>query len=241
MNEVVAAEALQHAEQVLDTENRLWILGLSHITRSSWHQAPFHDEVEQIFDLCHSAMDFPAGPVAFRPGGWQKVEFADFRGVVLCPPDAPHLQMRIGLGREGVVGVALTRGGQLDGLNEPRAVLLTDIESVMADLYSVTLTVALTAGQICPIDMTFLIPEAGPGQAPIYYAPDPDTGELVLLRRDKKPFKRIHHRYEITSRTSPEHVDDDLVALATRMARQIGAKSPQLVLNRRPVATIPES
>lgn len=238
MNEVVASEALRHAERVLDTENRLWILGLSHITESRRHHVPFLDEVEQVFDLCRSAMDFPAGPVAFEPGGWEEVEFADHRGLVLCPPDAPHLQMRISLGREGVVGVALTRSGQFDGLQEPRAVLLTDIESVMADLYSVTLTVALTAGQVCPIDMTFLIPARGPGQAPMYYRSDSETGELALLRRDNKAFTRIGHRYEITSQTSPEHVDQDLVALATRMARQIGANGPELVLNRRPATTI---
>lgn len=238
MNEVVAQAALEYAEAMLDTQERLWIVGVSHITAASSYHAPFVGEAEQIFDLCRSAMDFPACPIEFRPGSWEEVDTQDYRGISLSPPDAPHLQLRIVLGREGVVGVGLTRSGRFDTCEEPRAVLLADIEAVMADLYSVTLTVALTAGLICPIDMMFFIPEAGPGKAPIYYARKPDSAELALLRRDNKPFKRIDHRYEITPETTPDEADSDLVALARLMARQIGAKAPELVLNRRPVASI---
>ena len=238
MNEVVTAAALARAKKTLDTDKRLWILGFSHITQSHWHRAPHLDEVAQIFDLCRSSMDFPAGPVPCLPGMWQEVAIGDYRGAVLTAPGAPHLQLRIGLGREGVVGVAFSRSGYIGGRYDPRAALLTDIEAVMADLYSVTLAVALTAGQICPIDMTFLIPEHGPGLAPVYYEPDAHTGEPVLLRRSRKPFRRINHRYEICDLTSPRHVDRDLISLSTRMARQIGASGPHLVLNRRTVAQL---
>lgn len=123
-------------------------------------------------------------------------------------------------------------------MDDPSAALLTDLEAVLADLYSVTLTVALTAGRSCPIDMRLLIPENGPGAKPTYYAPDEQTGELVPIRRPKKPFTPIDHRYEITAETTPERVDEDLVALATGMAKQIGARAPYLVTHRRPLATI---
>ena len=238
MDDVVAASALAGADEALDTDARLWILGLAHITELNARNPPLVDEIEQVLDLCRSSMDFPAGPVRYHAQGWELIEAETFRALVLTPPEAPHLQLRIALGRDGVVGVAMTRSGRADGVDDPSAALLTDLEAVLADLYSVTLTVALTVGRRCPIDMRLLIPENGPGATPTYYAPDDQTGELVPLRRNKKPFKPIDHRYEITAETTPEQVDEDLVALATAMAKQIGARAPYLVTHRRPLATI---
>lgn len=231
MTDVIEA-ALAGAMAALDVQERVWAVGVAHLVDIPEIREFSDEEVKLVIDLAQELADFPSGPVGYLPGGADRTTEEDYRLITLTHPGAPHLQMKIGLGIAGFVAVGLNRSGHFGGgENLPSGVLLSDVESVMADVFTLSMTAAIQMGYFGPIDMAFAISPEGPGATPAFYALDGATGEPALTRTFDTPLPVVPHRTELSVEVTAESVLADLSELATRFAHMVGS-APQLVDNR---------
>lgn len=228
-HDTMSAAALA-GEDTLDASERIWLVGLAHLSDAPSSPRPSSAEVEELLGMAQRLTQFPAGPVAYVPGGFEQTATEDYRLVQLVVPAQPHLRMLVGVGADGFIGVALTRSGvAADGSQRPHAVLVADAESVLADTYTLAVTSAVRLGYRGPIDVRFAVSGAGPGSRPEFFAIDPESGALVRTTARTTPLPPLRHRLEFTDSSTAAALHDDLVALAHRFAQGVGASGPQLV------------
>lgn len=230
MTHSVIDVALDGARAALDTDERIWLIGIGRLVGVPPTREFSAEEVAGIVSLTQHTSGFPTGPFGYIPEGFRQELTSEYRYVSLVSPSAPHLQMQLGLGHGGFAAAALTRSGTFDdGAYMPSAVLLTDMESIMADVYSLAITTAVYVGYIGPVEMGFVVSNDGPGATPDFFALDEDSGELTCTAAFDRPLEPLYHRYEFTEDSTAASVHDDLIAVATRFAARIGVDGPQLV------------
>lgn len=223
--------ALGGAMDQLDTENRVWLLGLGHLTTIPPVREFSEAEVRQVIAMSREFSEFPTGPVRYSQGGYHEhLEPFGYRMVTLSPPSAPHLEMKFGLGIAGFVAVGLTRSGHLDnGDVEPAAVLLSDFESVMADTYTLAVASALLLGYTGTVDVMFTVSAEGPGRMPQFFHLDDETGELRRAPSRIGPMEPVRHQFDLSPETTGKDVHLDLYGIARQLADEVGAGDAQLV------------
>lgn len=178
--------ALDGAAEALDPAVRPWILGVAHLVDTSPEQEAFDPAtIESVLDLASRTVQFPSGPVGFVAGGYESRPEPDFQLVTLSSAKAPHLELKIGLGIAGFVAVGLTRSDVFDdGVTRPAGALLTDMESVIADTYTLSIASALQLGYVGPIDYGFTVAYDGQGRGLTLYTLDEATGRPVEVVTD---------------------------------------------------------
>lgn len=228
MTDVIDA-ALAGAKAALDIQERAWVIGVAHLVDIPEIREFSEGETQLIIDLARELADFPSGPVGYLPFDLEQELEEDYRLITLTHPSAPHVEMKIGLGIAGFVAVGLTRGGYLGSADlVPSGLLVSDVESVMADVYTLTMTAAVHLGYLGPIDMAFVVSEEGPGAAPVFYVVDEASGAPTPAHALEVPLDVVTHRTELTPETTAPDILNDLAALAARFTATVGS-DPQLV------------
>lgn len=238
MTDDVIEAALAGAKAALDIQDRLWVIGVARLADIPEIREFSEAEVREVIDLARETSDFPSGPAGYLPDGVTQELEEDYRLVSLAHPDAPHLQMKLGLGIAGFVAIGLTRTGNFgSGIVDPSGVLISDVESVMADVYTLALTAAVLLGYFGPIDMAFTLSDVGPGAQPSFYALDETTGRPVRTFSLSAPMEVIEDSTALTSESTNETLLADLLALVARFTATIDS-APQLMESRFAGSTI---
>ncbi|WP_168582465.1 hypothetical protein [Gephyromycinifex aptenodytis] len=230
MSTDVLDEALVGAAAAVDVHNRIWILGVGRLVEA--YDAPefSEDDLRQILSVAADSVVFPSGPVRYLPQGYQQQVQPEYRLITYSSPQAPHLQMTLGLGASGFAAVALTRSGVLPTHeHDPCAVLLTDLESILADTFTLSVTTAAYTGYFGPIEMAFAVSGDGPGSTPNVYTVDGESGELICAARFDNPLPPLYHGSELTADSTIESLYTELLDVAAQAAQLIGVDEPQLL------------
>lgn len=222
--------ALQGATAALDCAERIWLVGLARLTEVPETREVASEEVQQVIAMCQEMGTFPSGPVGYLPDGYRVDSGDGYRSVSLSSESAPHLEMKLGIGQAGFVALGLTRTGRFDrGYELPSGVLITDMESVMADVYILAIATTALLGHLGRVDMVFAVSGDGPGRTPSFYALDEDDGSMVCTGQLSSPLPPLRHSFELTPDTGAESIHLDLYAVARRFAQSVGAADAQLV------------
>lgn len=230
MTDEILTAARAGAIAALDTGRRPWIVGIAHLTGVPLDAGEFSREaVESVIEIATSTVDFPAGPVGYIPSGFVLDYNADYQLIRVVGDGAPHLEMQLGLGIAGFVAVGLTRSDLLDdGTAEPGAVVLSDIESVVADTFVLAIGAALELDYTGDIDYLFSVIDSRADVEPTYFAIDEESGELRRVDTQGRRFEDVESRAAFTAQTQPRDVHMDIIAVGSQIALQFGTE-PQLV------------
>lgn len=230
MTEDVLTGAIEGAKAALDTDERLWIVGVAHLVDVPEVREFTADEVNSVIDLAMKHTQFPNGPVGSLVDGFTQTSNPDYRLITLRSDAAPHLEMQLGLGISGYVAVGLTCSGNVgDGVVHPAGVFLSDFESVLADTYSLAVAAAVQLRYLGPIEMVFDLAYDAPQQPFAFYALDEDTGRTICVRDGVSEFSELRHRLLLSASSTPYSLHQDLNALGQRFVDQVGWDGPQLV------------
>lgn len=230
MTEDVLTGAIEGARAALDTEVRLWMIGVAHLVDVPEVREFSADEVNSVIDLAMQHTQFPNGPVGSLLDGFSQTLNPEYRLITLHSDAAPHLEMQLGLGISGYVAVGLTRSGDFGGgVRHPSGVLLSDFESVLADTYSLAVGAAVHLNYLGPIEMVFDVAYDAPQQPLAFFALDEATGELMCISEGVDDFPELRHRLVLSASSTPYSLHQDLNELGQRFVDQVGWDGPQLV------------
>ena len=221
--------AIESASDVLDTQQRTWLLGVAHMTDYPSSGEFSEEAVRRVIDIAMSTVQFPSGPIDFIPAGFTQTLNPDFQMITLAGETAPHLELKIGFGIAGVVAVGLTRSDTLDsGATHPGAVVLTDLESVLADTVTLALGSALELAYTGPIDFRFAVAQRRADVEVTFFAIDEDSARLQECPDCGPDFDPVGGRLLFTDQTTPRQVHKFIYDMACDASRQFGVV-PQLV------------
>lgn len=212
-----------------DTAQRGWIIGVAHLVCVPFETSLDEHAVQSVLRVASATVEFPSGPVSFIPAGYEQHPKDDYRLIKLAGASAPHLEMHIGVGIAGFVAVGFTRSDVFDdGSLIPGGVLLTDIESVIADTYTLSVATAVELGYTGDINFVFLIADDRPEVTPQFFTLDEDTGTPIRVPDPAEPFRAVRGQVTFTAETTPQSAHQDIYRMATDVTRQFDTV-PQLV------------
>lgn len=217
----------------LDAERRVWLVGVAHLADVPEIREMAPGEVTEIIHVANTTVDFPSGPVGFVDGGFTVEDNPDYALLTLASASAPHLELKLGLGMAGFVAVGLTRTDVLDdGSHWPGAVLLSDVESVLADIVQLGIAAALRIGYWGPINLLIKVADRRPEASLSVLTVDEETGRAVLLRElPSGESPTVLGTMSYTAESTPRSVHAELRAVAEQLATQFGAPEPQLIVS----------
>lgn len=223
--------AVASASDALDTQRRPWLLGVAHLVDHPLSGEFSEESVQSVIDIAMATVQSPSGPVDFIPSVFAQTLNTDYRMITLAGDAAPHLELKIGFGIAGVVAVGLTRSDVLDdGSTRPGAVVLTDLESVLAD------TVTLAIGSAIELGYTRATPAPSTSGSRSRTTATTSSSRASASRRtaarcsraDGSAFEPVGGRLRFTMQTTPRQVHEFLYDLAVDASGQLGTRT-QLV------------
>lgn len=230
MTDEILTAALDGAVAALDTARRPWIVGIAHLVDVPLDAGEFsRSSVESVIEIATATVDFPSGPISYIPSGYVLDYNADYQLIRVVGEGAPHLEMQLGLGIAGFVAVGLTRSDVLDdGTQQAGAVVLSDVESVVADTFVLAVGAALELDYSGDIDYLVAVVDSRADVEPAYFAIDEESGALRRVDMQGRRFEAVDSRATFGPQTQPRDVHEDIAALGARVASQFGTE-PQLV------------
>ena len=182
MDTDILTSSLRLAADLLDTTRRAWIIGIANLAGLPDDTPPMDEEkIRTVIEIASSTADFPSGPLSYIGSGYDVTGEDHHRLVTLVGgPDAPNLEMQLGLGIGGFVAAALTRTDIFDdGSEHVGGVPLADVESVIADTFVLAVGTSLAQSYTGPVEFGFGIFDDRPGVPLVGYVIDDETGALT--------------------------------------------------------------
>lgn len=218
--------AMDSAISKLDPD-RVWLVGVVRLVDTPAEVDFTVEQAEQVIDIARLTTQFPSGPFDFIPGGYTLVSNPDHRIVTLRSDDVAHLEASFGFGPAGIVATAFSRGDVLDdGSTVPGAVVLTDLESVVADTVIIGCAAAVALGYVGEMEAMIGI-GAPEGKELTFLAIDETHGGLTTVGHDVEEFRPVRDTFHFTLETAAPEAHAFLLGLGTEAAAQLGAV-PQL-------------
>ncbi|MDO5627167.1 MAG: hypothetical protein Q4G43_02490 [Mobilicoccus sp.] len=218
--------AMDSALEQLDPD-RIWLMGIVRLNDTPLDVDFTAEQAVEVIDLARVTTQFPSGPFDFIPGGYTLVNNPDHRIATLHSDEVPHLEASFGFGPGGIMATGFSRGDILDdGTPAPGAVVLTDLESVIADTVVLGCAAAVTLGYTGPMEAMIGI-GAPDGATLTYLEVDDMQGGLVALDRDVEEFRPVRGTFAFTLESVARDAHVFLLELSTQAAAQLGTV-PQL-------------
>lgn len=219
--------AVDKAIPVLDVDRRAWVFCTGRLVDLDVATEFSEDQVREFFTRAYESGDFPLGPIAYSPAE-QKVEFHSFFRSIVARQDhagQPYLESRIGYGKAGIIGNALTRSGRFDsGPIRPFDVLQSDVETTLAEVIGqLTLTAMLTGYRGAA---RYRVAVLGSPDTRLRRLDD-ETGELRAWQECADSFERFTMELQVTDDLDRPKVHAAVFPGVLRIAEQFGAAGPQ--------------
>lgn len=229
MTDDVLVAALGLAADLLDTDERTWVVGAVHLADLPLDTPALSDEkVRSVLEIATTTVEFPSGPISYLGPEYELDLHSNHRLVRIHGGEhAPHLEMQIGFGVSGFVALALTRSDVFDdGSVHEGGIPLADLESVIADTYVLAIGAGLAQAYTGRLEFAFNTFDSRPGVTPVAYTIDEDTGGLVpALLQDG--FVLTRGSTVVDETMTPRSAHTDIHRMAEVATRRFGV-APQL-------------
>lgn len=229
VNDDILAASLPLAAGLLDITRRTWIIDIANLVDVSLEAPALSEQqVRTVIEITSATAEFPSGPITYAGSGYDVRMEESHREVTLAGSQgAPNLEMKLGLGEGGFIAVALTRSDVFDDRSEHvGGVPLADIESVIADTFTLAIGTSLGQNYFGPINFAFGIYDDRPGVDLVGYVIDDDTGALVPAPI-QEGFRLVTGSTRFDETMTPQSAHEDVHRMAAEALAQFGAL-PQL-------------